>query len=873
MVSLLMAAQLPTTMAGAAAHADPSPSDTAQVAQDYGKLPLYFVANQGQMDKRVKFYERGSGQAIFFTEAGAYISLSKTSSEKPAVGADLPVRPLTQAVQTGGSVPKRQDAIRFVPLAANPHPVIEAEGLQDARVNYLIGNNAKKWKTSIPTYQAIVYREVYPGIDLRFYGNNRQLEYDVIVKPGADPARVRLAYEGEGVTGLLVTERGDLEIVLRGTSPAGRGKGEDGNRLVQKKPLIYQEIDGKRVPVAGRFVVETPLAHAASLAHPTRFAYHFAVAPYNKAYPLVLDPVLIYSTYLGGSGSDVGWGIAVDGAGATYITGQATSTDFPGVSDALGGPVDAFVAKLNAAGSALVYATYLGGSDADYGADIAVDELGNTYVTGHTHSTDFPLVIPFQGQLGGSTDAFVVKLDSTGMGLIYSTYLGGSLDDIGLAVGVGGGAYVTGYTVSTDFPMVNPIQSVYGGGRNDAFVAKFDDTGAVLAYSTYLGGSLDDVAYDITVDKSANAYITGLTASLNFPMAFPFQATNAGGFDTFIAKLDPSDRTLSYSTYLGGTSSDGGSGITVDEGGNAYVTGQTDSLDFPMAFPFQAMNAGGHDAFVTKLNTTGSALFYSTYLGGSGDHDIGLSIAVDGDGNAYMTGHTSSVDFPVASPFQVENGGGFDAFVAKFNATGSALSYSSYLGSTGTEIGYGIAVDGVGNAYVTGYTSSTDFPVVASGGIDPTLGGLYDGFVSKVGDVMEVCDGLDNDLDGLTDEGFQDSDGDGAADCVDTTPLGVCAGKTVTIRGTSGNDIISGTAGPDVMDGQGGDDTLDGQNGNDVLCGGAGNDLLIGATGSDRLFGGDGDDTLDGGNGTDVCAGGYGSFDTSIACEMVLGIP
>jgi hypothetical protein len=466
----------------------------------------------------------------------------------------------------------------------------------------------------------------------------------------------------------------------------------------------------------------------------------FRVAGYDPKRALVIDPVLTYSTYLGGSSFDNGYGIAADSSGNAYVTGQTSSSDFPTANPLQAcagrfGCFDAFVTKLNAAGSALVYSTYLGGSNPNQGNGIAVDSSGNAYVTGVTYSYDFPTVNPFQaGNYSGlNGTAFVAKLNATGSALVYSTYLGGSRGGDygqGIAADSAGNAYVTGFTLQSDFPTVNPLQACCAG---DAFVTKLNAAGSALVYSTYLGGSDDwDEGLGIAADSSGNAYVTGYTHSTDFPTVNPIQAANKAtpttGLSTaFVAKLNSTGSALVYSTYLGGSYYDSGRGIAADSSGNAYVTGETGSTDFPTVNPLQATNkaaltAGNSTAFVAKLNSTGSALVYSTYLGGSYD-DIGFGIAADSSGNAYVTGATSSTDFPTANPLQGSYAGGIcgspsmyypcpDAFVTKLDPSGSALVYSTYLGGSSADSGSGIAVDSSGNAYVTGSTESTDFPTV-----------------------------------------------------------------------------------------------------------------------------------------------------------------
>jgi hypothetical protein len=496
----------------------------------------------------------------------------------------------------------------------------------------------------------------------------------------------------------------------------------DGGEVVLGKPLVYQRSKGEteRHLIAGSYTVNG------------RHEVGFEVASYDKSKALIIDPVLRYSTYLGGSSYDVGTGIAADAKGNAYVTGNTYSTDFP-TENPLAGTLasndDVFVTKLNGAGNELVYSTYLGGNGYDAGYGIAVDAAGNAYVTGSTTSTNFPTANPFQSTFGGDNDAFVTKLNAAGNALTYSTYLGGSNADAGsgIAVDTGGDAYVTGYTYSTNFPTANPYQATLGGVEN-AFVTKLNTEGSGLVYSTYLGGSSYDVGNGIAADANGNAYVTGYTYSTDFPTVNPYQAALAGVYDAFVTKLDGVGNAAFYSTYLGGSNGDGGVGIAVDTGGNAYVTGYTYSTNFPTKNPFQSALGGVDDAFVTKLNAAGNALTYSTYLGGS-SNDAGYGIAVDSGGNAYVTGFTYSTNFPTANPYQATFGGVEDAFVTKLNAAGSALTYSTYLGGSNYDAGRGIAVS-AGNAYVTGNTYSTDFPTK-----DPfqvSYGGSEDAFVAKI---------------------------------------------------------------------------------------------------------------------------------------------
>jgi hypothetical protein len=516
-----------------------------------------------------------------------------------------------------------------------------------------------------------------------------------------------------------------------------------GGRVVHHAPIVYQRVNGSRREISGSYLVRNGSEVG------------FRVAAYDRSRPLVIDPVLVYSTYLGGSGeggfltSEAAESIAVDSEGAAYVVGSTPSTDFPVVNALQATPAggfDVFVSKLTASGSALVYSTYLGGGTPppapnDWATGIAVDDAGNAYVTGTALSDDFPTVGPIQACDGD--DVFISKLNAAGSALIYSTCLGGSASENGgdVAVDGYGQAYVIGNTFSGDFPRVNAFQKIKAGGW-DYFVSKLNYAGSALVYSSFLGGTeFEDRRGSIAVDGERNAYVVGTTPSTDFPTASALQAAHAGGtYDAFVAKIDPAGSALTYSTYLGGSGSDRGQGIAVDGVGNAYVTGNTYSTDFPTASPLQAANAGNSDGFVAKLNAAGSALTYSTYLGGS-SYDYGYGVAVDGAGNAYVTGSTNSPDFPTASPLQSANGGGYDAFVAQLDASGSAFVYSTYVGGSSGDSGVGIAVDGAGNAYVTGNTNSTDFPTANP--LQATHGGGDgDAFVAKLGPSPELLPAL-----------------------------------------------------------------------------------------------------------------------------------
>jgi hypothetical protein len=687
----------------------------ARVSEAYGKLPLHFEANQGQTHKDVRFLSRGVGYSLYLTPGEAVLVLAR-----PNQNAKAEAKPVALHMSLVGAAGK---------------PRVSGREELPGKANYFIGKDRSNWRSNVPTYAKVHYGGVYPGIDLVYYGNQRQLEYDFVVAPGADPKKIVLGFKGANK--MEIDAEGDLVLHARGGA------------IHQRKPVIYQEIDGVRTDINGAYVLKGS----------NRVG--FKIAAYDVDRPLIIDPVVLsYSTYLGGGGSDFGNGIAVDAAGNAYITGGARQTDFPTTPGAFQpapkGVGNAFVAKLNSTGSALVYSTYLGGTNdqtafsrPDFGSAIAVDSDGNAYVTGQAGSPDFPTTAgAFQTTRGGATDGFVAKLDPTGSALVYSTRLGGIGDDhgSGIALDAGGNAYVTGGTSSTNFPTTaGAFQPIYGGGSFDSFVTKLDAAGSSVVYSTYLGGSGEESLSKsgIAVDANGNAYVSGPTSSTDFPTtAGAFQPTYGGGaFDAFVTKLDAAGSALVYSTYLGGSGDESRfeGGIAVDTSGNAYVVGSTGSIDFPTTVgSFQSIYGGGSmDAFVTKLNPAGSALVYSTYLGGVGS-DSGSGVAVDTGGNVYATGATGSLNFPTTvEAFQFVSGGSTDAFVTKLNAAGSALIYSSFLGGNGDDFGNAIAVDAAGNAYLTGSTGSENFPTTA-GAFDTTFGspfpgsGSPDGFVAKI---------------------------------------------------------------------------------------------------------------------------------------------
>ena len=682
----------------------------------YGRLPLSFEANQGQADERVKFLSSGQGYTLFLTPSEALLALRRTQTKNESVEAE---------------------GIGIKLLGTNPRSEIAGAGELSGKVSYFIGNDPRKWLTGVPTYAKARYQQIYQGIDLVFYGNEQQLETDFVVAPGADPHQIRLQFEG-GRT-LRLSPGGDLILKT--------SQGEV--RLL--RPHVYQDVAGKRREVSGHYVLQA--ARTVS----------FSLGEFDRAAPLVIDPILVYSTALNGAnfaaGNGGGHGIAVDVGGNAYVTGYTDRSNFlptPGAFTTANGLL--FVTKINPSGTGVVYTAVFGGTGSDVAMAVAVDAQEEPVIAGFTSSADFPTMNPIQATLPAGTHAFVTKLNAAGSGVLYSTLLGGSG-----ATGVGnsadaanavttdanGALYLTGYTNSLDFPTKNAVEpacpdfQTNGYCNVQGFVTKLDPTqsgAASLLYSTYLGGKFPTAGQGIAVDASGNAYVAGSTNSADFvTTAGAFQPTLVGGSDAFVSVLNPSGSGFVYSTFLGYGQ---GWGIAVDGQGDAYVTGDTNAFggSFPVtAGAFQTSLGGSitsNHAFVTKLNPSGSGLVYSTLLGGSGTENFNTgNIAIDANGNAYISGFTSSTDFPTTgNAIQATFGGPtYDAFVTELNASGSSLVYSTYLGGAGSEQAYGLAVDASSTIYVMGTTSSANFPTTPTA-FEPNVNtGTGSVFVARIG--------------------------------------------------------------------------------------------------------------------------------------------
>ncbi|HWS99575.1 MAG TPA: SBBP repeat-containing protein [Pyrinomonadaceae bacterium] len=687
----------------------------ARVQDAYAKLPLSFEENRGQVDAEVRYVSRGPGYTLFLTQTEAVLSLRGAEAagrlEKGRPGRTPDARPAARR--------RRAEVLRMRLKGANPAPVVTAENGTGAPANYFRGNDPKKWRTGAARFEQVRYAEVYPGVDMVYHGEQGQLEYDFEVAPGADTRQIALEFAGARSVKM---ERATGDLVLK---TAG------GEEVRQRRPFTYQEAGGARREVASRYVMKGEREVG------------IEVGDYDRTKPLVIDPVLSYSTLMGSHSSEYGTAIAVDASGIAYVAGFTYSTDFPARNayQTHQGFSDVFVAKFdtNLAGAAsLLYSTYLGGDDSDEASGIAVDAAGIVYVTGYTNSVDFPTLNGYQTQKQQyRQDAFVAKLDTNAAGaasLLYSTYFGGTHYDYsaGIAADSAGNAYIVGTTNSPDLPTLHNFQAKQSDGRRrDAFVARFDTNAAgaaSLRYATYFGGNRDDYGAGIALDSAGYAYVVGTTSSNNLPTRNLFQA-NLPYSDAFVIKLDTNlagAASLLYSTYLGGNGDDEGNAIAVDQAGCAYVTGQTNSENFPAPNAYQPHFVGTYawDIFVAKLDTNvagAASLLYGTYLG-SYWTDVGLGIAADSAGAAYVTGYTGSEEFPTLNAYQGRFGDAdkadpdftYDAFVAKLDTLArgeDSLVYSTYLGGSEYDEARAIAVGPAGDAYVTGYTASPGFPM------------------------------------------------------------------------------------------------------------------------------------------------------------------
>jgi hypothetical protein len=665
------------------------------------KLPLRFEPNTGQLDRRVQFHSSAPGYSLFLTGNEAVLSLASS---------------------------RRTLRLSIVGAAAG-----KGEGLDPLRVrsSYFLGNDRSRWRSDVPSYARVRYANTLPGVDLIYHGNNRRLEYDFVVAPGADPRSIRMRFTGAD----RVSLDPDGTLVVK----AG------GSEIRQPKPLVYQESAGRRIVIDGRYVLRA------------RSEVTFAVGSYDRARPLVIDPVLVYSSFLGGSGLDTASGVAIDAAGNIWIGGTTTSTDFPilgfPAQEIKSGLQDVFILKIdpNRTGTdSLVYATYYGGTQNEFLNDLTMDIVGNVYFTGYTDSIDLPVSGPIpQTASGGGRDIFVAKLETSGgriPELNFSTYLGGADFDIGTGIAVDSSFRIAicGYTASIGYPVSSAPPQVSGQLGWEGVVTLIDTSiggSGGLLFSTYYGGSSTDVPTAIAFDSAGRLLVTGYTFSQNFPLSDkPYKGDPPRGGDGFLVRLNPNKAgfdAIEYSTYFGGSGLDQPFRIAVEPGGAIWVAGVTMSADFPMAGPSaQRTNAGLGDAFAARFDLSlprANQLTYSTFFGGS-DTDVPYGLALDPSGRVYLSGYTASKDLPMrGSPLSGSFGGGStDAFLAVIDPRAAdGLLYSTYMGGAGSEVAYRVVVDPDGDITTVGYTQSKAFPVTGNG-YWGALTGFSDAFVTKL---------------------------------------------------------------------------------------------------------------------------------------------
>lgn len=688
---------------------------SAQIAKNPQKVlensqSNFFIENKGQWDSQILYLSRIEGMNVWITNSGVVYDYFKVENDnKQGQNTDLPFRGKEDErnnIRISGHV------IRMDFVGANTNPQYSGIDKKEAYYNYFTGNDQSKWASFISLYSEAEVDGIYDGIGLRYYFDKGSLRYDFRVDPGADPSRIQINLEGEDE----VRVRDNGELVIKTTL----------GEVTHGKLYAYQKTGDSKVEVSCRFELTTG------------GKIGIRADNYDKNKELIIDP-LVYSTFLGGSGSDLGYSIFLDYEGNAFVTGYTTSANFPTTTGAYSQTpdgLDVFITKLNSSGNTLIYSTFLGGENNEFGYSLAVDIAGNVYVTGETGSYDFPTTSgSYDRWYNGSSDIFITKLNSTGSALIYSTFLGSLSFEAGnsLAVDMAGNVYVTGGAGDSGFPTTaGSYDRSYNGG-DDIFITKLNSAGSALVYSTFLGGNDSDIGYSLALDPQGNVFVTGLTTSANFP-------TTPGAYDrsydywndAFTIKLNSTGSDLIYSTFLGSGESEFGRSIAIDSLGNAYVTGSTNSPNFPTtAGAYDQSLSGGSDVFITKLNSSGSDLVYSTYMGGIST-DISNSCAVDSRGNIYITGRTFSNNFPTTEGAHDRSYNDYvDAFTAKLNSNGNGLLYSTYLGGSGEDNANNLALDGQGDVYITGTTSSTYFPTT-EGAYDQSFNGSQDVFITKI---------------------------------------------------------------------------------------------------------------------------------------------
>jgi hypothetical protein len=686
---------------------------------------LLFIPNAGQWPDSIRYAARSDNCNWWFTDNGFYAHFTAASDMTSGDGTldtmaiDACGRLFPVAAQIECKKVLLGTRFSGTPEVGTVCGVSPAE----ARFSFYYGNESSGRAEALRSYYELFYYGLYPGVNLRFYGNDNELEYDLILQPGADLNCVQ--FEIMDANRLTVSATGELLLHT------------EAGTVAQSPPLIYQVENGEKIRCSGGYQLIGDSSYSFILS-----------ADCDPSRIVVIDPVLSYSSYLGGSGHDHGRAVAVDDFGSVYIVGETESFDFPTARSAFdsgSGERDLFVTKLRSGGREIVYSTYFGGSGDEEAGGIAVDAAGRAYIAGTTTSPDLAVTAALQPEFGGETDCFLVALERDGNALMYSTYLGGSgADGVGgLTVDLYGNAHLVGYSTSTDYPLHNPLQDTRRGPQ-DAVLTKLSRDGSSLVFSTYLGGSADEAATDIAVDDQGDIYVVGNTGSTDFPIKHAMRTGAAGGQDAWLVKLDRSGGKLRFGTYLGGSGDDFAASVDLDQAGHAYITGSTASQDFPTYLALQPTNAGPWyqplDLFLCKLTAAGDAFIFSTYLGGS-DYDFLGDIAVDWQGYVFLAAATFSLDFPQVKPLRSRSRHQ-DAILAKLSPRGDTLLFSTYLGGVGNDWATSVAVNPDGEIYLTGDTRSPDFPIVR-----PlqrfNASGNFDAVVVRIEDIDYVCGDAD----------------------------------------------------------------------------------------------------------------------------------
>ena len=686
-------------------------SEFSSTTDFFENTPLAFTQNAGQWDDRILFRAETDDATMWFLNDGAYYQFERTPS------ADALLNESPDDIEDNECL-----MIKATFVGANETALVSGQDIFSHHSNYFFGNDQSRWRTNVPSFEAITYRDIYPGIDLKYYGNGYQMEYDFIVAPGSDLSHIEIRYDG--AISISVNEAGELEIET------------EWGTVVESSPYVYQ-VDGiEENEFDGRYL----------LLSDNSFGFEID-GNYNTDLPLVIDPVLTYSSYLAGSGSQYVNDIVIDNNNCMVVVGQTRSEDFPvyePIQNTYAGTFDLFITKISTETSEILYSTYFGGSGREDNPHLVLDADDNMYLICTAYSTDLPTVNAFQASLNGTCDAYVFKLNSHGDEILFATYYGG--EDVEYAADIEIDAslmvYIAGNTISSELPLQNPFCDTAPGvgGELDGFVAKFNASGSALIYATYLGGKDRDVINDLAITSGGEAYVVGSTFATDFPVANPLyncMILANDQVDAFITKFSAGGNTLAFSTYIGGTETDWLESIDLDADGNAYMLGCSMSDDFPVLHAIQPERVpgginGGADMIIAAISSAGDELLFGTYFGGS-DEDYGEGLSLGPDGSIFITGYTYSPDFPLENYIDgVLDGvaGTPDALVVRLTSDGTEVAYSTYLGGSNSDVGIAIASSETGYALLTGYTISNDFPLVNE--TQSSSPGYYDVFVSRI---------------------------------------------------------------------------------------------------------------------------------------------